>query len=43
MSLVRPDEVVGAREIALDAAEDCGSDFELVVIPVDVNWGPIFR
>lgn len=30
MSLVRPDEVVGAREIAFDVAEDCGADFELV-------------
>ena len=30
MSLVRPDEVVGARDIAFEAAEDCGADFELV-------------
>ena len=30
MSLVRPDEVVGAREIAFEALDDCGADFELV-------------
>ena len=29
MSLVRPDEVVGAREIAFEASDDCGADFEL--------------
>ena len=29
MSLVRPDEVVGARDIAFEASDDCGADFEL--------------
>ena len=29
MSLVRPDEVVGATEIAFEASDDCGADFEL--------------
>ena len=29
MSLVRPDEVVGAIDIAFEASDDCGADFEL--------------
>ena len=29
MSLVRPDKVVGAREIIFEASDDCGADFEL--------------
>ena len=37
MSLVRPDEVVGAREIAFEASEDCGADFELV------GCAPLFK
>ena len=30
MSLVHPNEVVGARDIAFEAAEDRGADFKLV-------------
>ena len=30
MSLVRPDAVVGAIDIAFEASDDCGVDFELV-------------
>ena len=29
MSLVRPDAVVGAIDIAFEASDDCGVDFEL--------------